>query len=980
MKPSVIFAQETKYKEEGQLKLGDEYIVYEQVRKGEKGGGGLALCCLKELNPCLVSEGKDCVEAISVDIYLNNMKIRCCTAYGPQENENIEKKYAFWEHLDREVFEAENAGAGFVLQFDGNLWAGDRIVPKDPRPQNKNGKFLEQFLERNPRLTVVNSLPECQGLVTRSRLKDGVLEESVLDFFIVCSSVLPFVTRMVIDENKQHILTNYRAGKKNGKAVDSDHYTEYLDLNIEITKEKTERLEIFNFKDKISQEVFKKNTSKTDQFTKCFEGEDLLSEKIEKWRKLLDSECSKAFKKIRIKDRKMKPISKKISNLIDKRNSISKIGCTCEKNSLKRKDLILHTKSHTETRFTCEECVKNFTTRRFYQLHIKKEHTDKGKFICEICGKRFEKKVNFYKHKKAHTKNSNYQCGKCEKRFVNVSTLTDHTNLKHKEIRTENYHECRECGKKFLFDKSYKSHKRIHRGWGEFKCAFCSKQIESINAAIAELEATENRDRVMKQFKFFSDNPENIEMQKMWKTLKNICPNQKPILPTAKKNHLGKIVSSKNDIKKLLAKEYENRLRSRPYRYDLNDTKLRRKRLFYLKLNYAENNKSQPWTIHDLEKALKDLKRNKSRDSEGLINEIFKTDVIGSNLKSSLLILFNNLKKENVISEFMNYANITTVPKKGPKIDLQNQRGIFRVSVIRSILMRMIYNSKYAKIDRQISDGQMGARKGKGCKSNIWIINGIIHETLQDKKTKPIMLQIYDYCQMFDSINLQEAVSDIFDYGLDDEELSLIYKANEKIYMAVKTQGGLTERKVIKNSVLQGDTFGSLLASVQVDTIARDVEKAGIGYEYKGKLPINILGLVDDIIGISEAGHKAQIMNTILNLKSAEKTLQFGSNKCKVMIVGKNKNNVRSNPIYVDNWTKSYNQNQQTGEIELEEKYEGKVPIEEVVHQKYLGFVLSSTGSNSANIEATEKKSFGVIRTIMTKLDKLKLRKYYFEC
>ena len=112
-------------------------------------------------------------------------------------------------------------------------------------------------------------------------------------------------------------------------------------------------------------------------------------------------------------------------------------------------------------------------------------------------------------------------------------------------------------------------------------------------------------------------------------------------------------------------------------------------------------------------------------------------------------------------------------------------------------------------------------------------------------------------------------MSNIFDYGLDDEELSLIYKANEKIYMAVKTQGGLTERKVIKNSVLQGDTFGSLLASVQVDTIARDVEKAGIGYEYKGKLPINILGLVDDIIGISEAGHKAQIMNTILNLKSA---------------------------------------------------------------------------------------------------------------
>ena len=91
-------------------------------------------------------------------------------------------------------------------------------------------------------------------------------------------------------------------------------------------------------------------------------------------------------------------------------------------------------------------------------------------------------------------------------------------------------------------------------------------------------------------------------MQKMWKTLKNICPNQKPILPAAKKNHQGKIVSSKNDIKNLLAKEYKNRLRSRPYRHDMIETKSRRKRLFDLKLKSAENKKSQPWTNSDLEK------------------------------------------------------------------------------------------------------------------------------------------------------------------------------------------------------------------------------------------------------------------------------------------------------------------------------------------------------------------------------------------
>ena len=47
--------------------------------------------------------------------------------------------------------------------------------------------------------------------------------------------------------------------------------------------------------------------------------------------------------------------------------------------------------------------------------------------------------------------------------------------------------------------------------------------------------------------------------------------------------------------------------------------------------------------------------------------------------------------------------------------------------------------------------------------------------------------------------------------------------------------------------------------------------------------------------------------------------------------------------------------------------------------QKYLGFVLSSTGDNMANIRATKKKSIGVIRKIMNKLNCLKLNKYYFE-
>ena len=199
---------------------------------------------------------------------------------------------------------------------------------------------------------------------------------------------------------------------------------------------------------------------------------------------------------------------------------------------------------------------------------------------------------------------------------------------------------------------------------------------------------------------------------------------------------------------------------------------------------------------------------------------------------------------------------------------------------------------KYPTIDINISDCQMGARKRKGCKNNIFIVNGIIHEVLKSKRMKPVQLQIYDFQQMFDSIDLEQALCDIFDVGVNDDTFTLLHQANKEINMAVKTPNGPTDRQTVHDIVLQGDTWGSILASVQVDSIGKECIAAGHGYSYKNKLQVGFVGLVDDVIGVTEAGLNAQKMNAFLNVKSAEKTLQFGPTKCKTMLIGKNTENV----------------------------------------------------------------------------------------
>ena len=64
----------------------------------------------------------------------------------------------------------------------------------------------------------------------------------------------------------------------------------------------------------------------------------------------------------------------------------------------------------------------------------------------------------------------------------------------------------------------------------------------------------------------------------------------------------------------------------------------------------------------------------------------------GEDLINSLLILLNKIKKEQKIPEFMRMPDITTIyTKKGSKFALENFRGIFQLSCIRTIMDKFIY-------------------------------------------------------------------------------------------------------------------------------------------------------------------------------------------------------------------------------------------------------------------------------------------------
>ena len=285
------------------------------------------------------------------------------------------------------------------------------------------------------------------------------------------------------------------------------------------------------------------------------------------------------------------------------------------------------------------------------------------------------------------------------------------------------------------------------------------------------------------------------------------------------------LVSTPKELMRVLLKEYKDRLRPRAIRHDLKTHIQTMHEVTNLKLEMAWLNKSPPFSLLELEKGVKDLNKGRARDPYGLCAEIFQLNVMGEDLKMSLLDMFNQIKAEGHAPDFMKESLITTIPKPGSKFELSNERGIFKLSVVRSLLIRLIYNRQYEIIDSNMTDSNIGARKRKSCRNHIWIINNINYEHSRSVKLAQLVLQSWDFSQMFDSMCLDTTISDFYDYGAKNDLLVLLDKLNRNLSISVNTLYGCTEKVNIPRLVAQGDLMAPLMAAVQVDSISRRLQQ-----------------------------------------------------------------------------------------------------------------------------------------------------------
>ena len=281
---------------------------------------------------------------------------------------------------------------------------------------------------------------------------------------------------------------------------------------------------------------------------------------------------------------------------------------------------------------------------------------------------------------------------------------------------------------------------------------------------------------------------------------------------------------------------------------------------------------------------------------------------------------------------------------------------MFRVPILRTILNRLIYNHEYGNIDEELTDSNVGARRNRNIRDNIFVLNAVTNAVVKGD-ADPVDVQVYDVEKCFDALWMQECINDVFETGFNNDKLPLLFLENRNAQIAIKTPHGITSRKNISNCVMQGTVWGSLFCTTTMDKLGKMIYKNDdLLYKYKNQVDIPSLGMVDDIMSIQKCSMDAVKTNAVINAFIESKKLTLSHNKCHRIHVGKKSTNHDCPDLKVH---------------DLDMKNSDR--------EKYLGDLVDKSGKVRATIEERQKKGYAIVAEILAILEDIPLGKHKME-
>ena len=190
-------------------------------------------------------------------------------------------------------------------------------------------------------------------------------------------------------------------------------------------------------------------------------------------------------------------------------------------------------------------------------------------------------------------------------------------------------------------------------------------EVDTIEKYISEEIADKELEKLGNILGTLDNNSDGTNYTNVWKQLRKAYPKNVKPLPTGVENTKGKVITNSTEKEAVILEHFEHRMRKREIKDEVKDINALNNELFKMRLKETKKVKSPPFEMIELNNVLKTLKSGKSKDPNNYICELFKEGVIGSDLKISVLMMMNQIKRQMCVPICLRTAHITILQRKG---------------------------------------------------------------------------------------------------------------------------------------------------------------------------------------------------------------------------------------------------------------------------------------------------------------------------
>ena len=295
-----------------------------------------------------------------------------------------------------------------------------------------------------------------------------------------------------------------------------------------------------------------------------------------------------------------------------------------------------------------------------------------------------------------------------------------------------------------------------------------------------------------------------------------------------------------------------------------------------IRLLTARDKHNQHVSMDMLENIIKNLRKRKAADLEGLYAE--QLQMLTPSAMHVLLGIINKILQQRSIPRSLKKAYKLPIPKKGKDVRIQdNYRGITVAPIILKVLEEICLKLELESlIHKETNDLQFGFSTGRSPSMASLLITEAIAEARDCKL--PLYVASLDARKAFDVVNQQLLKKKLNNLGLSNGLWQIVDSMYLDSQEVIRWEGNFSRPYIVQQGVKQGGILSPSLYKIYINNLLNSLQECNLG-SVIGSIYIGSPTCADDVLLLSNNKHELQAMLDTANKYSQTHSYQIHPQK-----------------------------------------------------------------------------------------------------